>query len=69
MPPSLIKTKDFDVILKKSARRQSVTLKVSTKGVFLHMPTRLPIDIAHDLIEEKSYWIKQQLAKQPEPQP
>jgi predicted metal-dependent hydrolase len=69
MPPSLIKTKDFDVILKKSARRQSVTLKVSTKGVFLHMPTRLPMDIAHDLIEEKSDWIKQQLAKQPEPQP
>jgi len=68
MPPSLIKTQDFDVQLIPSSRRVRVTLKVSSKGVFLHIPTKLPMDIVHDLIEERTAWIKQQLAKQPAPQ-
>lgn len=69
MPPSLIKTESFDVSVITSAKRVSITLKVNSKGVFLHIPTRLPMDIVHDLIAEKSGWIKKQLAKQPEPLP
>lgn len=69
MSQALIKTDDFDVHIVPNKRRIRVTLKVSSKGVYLHIPTQLPMDIAHNLIEEKSDWIKQQLAKQPEPQP
>ena len=69
MPPSLIKTEDFDVKLVPSSRRVRITLKVSSKGVFLHIPTKLPMDIVHNLIDERTGWIKQQLAKQPNPEP
>jgi len=69
MRPSLIQTADFDVKLVPSSKRVNVTLKVSAKGVFLHIPTRLPMTIAHKLIKEKSDWIKQQLAKQPQAEP
>jgi predicted metal-dependent hydrolase len=69
MPPSLIKTQDFDVKLITSPRRVKVTLKVSSKGVFLHIPPKLPMTIVHNVIAERTDWIKQQLAKQPEPQP
>jgi predicted metal-dependent hydrolase len=69
MPPPLIKTDDFDIQLVPSKRRVRITLKVCSKGVFLHIPAKRPMEIVHDLIEEKSDWIKKQLAKQPEPQP
>jgi len=69
MPPSLIKTEDFDVKLIPSSRRVRISLKVSSKGVFLHIPTQLPMEFVHNLIDEKSDWIKQQLAKQPKPEP
>ena len=69
MPPSLIKTEDFDVKLIPSSRRVRISLKVSSKGVFLHIPTQLPMEFVHNLIDEKSDWTKQQLAKQPKPEP
>lgn len=69
MPPAVIQTKDFDVTLVRHPRRVRATLKVSNKGVFLHIPTRLPMKFVHDLISEKANWISQQLAKQPKPEP
>ncbi len=69
MPPSHIKTTDFNVKIVTNPRRVNITLKVNATGVSLHMPPQLPMDIVHTLIEEKSNWIKQQLAKQPTPTP
>jgi len=69
MPPAIIQTKDFDITLVTHPRRVRVTLKVSAKGVFLYIPARLPMNIVHDLISEKSNWISQQLANQPKPAP
>lgn len=51
---ALIKTDDFDVHIVPNKKRVRVTLKVSSKGVFLHIPTPLPMDIAYNLIEEKN---------------
>lgn len=65
MPPKLIKTDHFDVTLFTDPRRVRVTLKVSLKGVSLHIPPQLPQDIIDSLLEEKADWIKHQLAKQP----
>ena len=69
MPPTVIQTKDFNITLVRHPRRVRATLKVSIKGVFLYIPTQLPMHIVHDLISEKSDWISQQLAKQPQPAP
>ncbi|SFK61839.1 M48 family metallopeptidase [Methylophaga sulfidovorans] len=69
MPPSHITTEDFKVKLVTHARRINITLKVNSTGVSLHIPPKLPMDIVHTLIEEKTDWIKQQLAKQPSPEP
>ena len=53
--------KDFTVTVIKSKRRKTVALKITAKGVFIHMPHRLPLNIAQQFIEEKTGWIQQKL--------
>lgn len=56
-----INVSGHEVIVKKSARRKTMAIKVNNDGVFLHIPDILPIEIATAFVEKKASWIEKKL--------
>jgi predicted metal-dependent hydrolase len=60
----IIKGDGFTVKIVKSARRKTIALKVTHKGVSLHMPVKAPFETASHFVYQKTAWIKAKLKQQ-----
>ncbi len=56
-----IKGEDFTVLVVKSDRRKTTALKIKNGEVSIHIPTRLPIELAQHFVKQKTPWIRQKL--------
>lgn len=61
---SIIQGDGFNVNIIKSTRRKTMALKVSAKGVFIHIPKTLPLTIAKNFVTKKTAWIQKKLHQQ-----
>jgi len=50
-------------LLKISARRRTIGLQIDEKGLTVHIPRRVPQHTVESLLQDKSDWIAQKLAK------
>jgi predicted metal-dependent hydrolase len=64
----IIQGDGFKVSIVKSSRRKTMALKVTHKGVSIHIPSMLPIVIAETFIERKTPWIQKKLQQQSQQQ-
>jgi len=51
----------FTVTVVKSSRRKTTALKIKQGEVSIYIPTRQPIAIARDFVQQKTPWIQQKL--------
>lgn len=66
---SIIQGDGFRVSIIKSKRRKTMALKVTHKGVSIHIPNSLPITIAEIFVAQKTQWIQRKLQHQSQQQP
>ena len=65
----IIQGDGFKVSIIKSSRRKTLALKITHKGVSIHIPSTLPISMAETFVEQKTPWIQQKLRQQSQRQP
>jgi predicted metal-dependent hydrolase len=66
---SIIQGDGFNVNVIISKRRKTMALKVTHKGVSIHIPSSLPIAMAETFVEQKTPWIQRKLQHQSQQQP